>query len=205
MTIHQIKIKEVIKSNHLLYFFLSKILYDPFRFIVSFVYIQFSCNIEGNTSYYIKYGEPAPEYWRHDRGAVMLRVEAEARKECFMAFVNFSNHVSSKWGVEQLNAAKEYGDIIDVQFPVVNPAATKEEIQEMAEKSSQEILEQHPTVVMAQGEFTLTFAVVRKLQEKGVKCVVACTRRRTDEEIQRLAAQGLTREGMFAFMGFREY
>lgn len=122
-----------------------------------------------------------------------------------MSFVNFTNHSSAKWAPSQVAAAKEYGDIIDVPFPMVNPAATKEEIQELAEKSAQDILEQHPTLVMAQGEFTLTFAVVKKLQQKGVKCAVACTRRRTDEEVQQLAAAGLTREGMFEFMGFREY
>lgn len=135
----------------------------------------------------------------------MLRAEAEARKGGHMSFVNFTNHMSSKWAPSQVAAAKEYGDIIDIPFPAVDPLATKEEISVLAEKSVQDILEQHPTVVMAQGEFTLTFVVVKKLQQKGVKCVVACTRRRTDEEVQQLAAAGLTREGMFAFMGFREY
>ena len=135
----------------------------------------------------------------------MLRVEAEARKGGLMSFVNFTNHSSAKWGEAQVEAAKEYGTIVDVPFPAVDPLSTKEEIRTLAEKSVEEILKASPSVVMAQGEFTLTFAVVNMLQQKGVKCVVACTRRRSDEEIQQLAAAGLTREGMFAFMGFREY
>ena len=135
----------------------------------------------------------------------MLRVEAEARKECFMAFVNFTNHSSSKWGEAQIEAAKKYGEVIDVAFPTVDPSATKEEIKAMADKAVAEILANHPSAVMAQGEFTLTFEVVKRLQKEGITCVVACTRRRTDEEVQQLAAAGLTREGMFAFMGFREY
>ena len=135
----------------------------------------------------------------------MLRVEAEARKGGHMSFVNFTNHTSSKWAPSQVEAAEKYGNIVDVPFPAVSPTATKGEIEAMADKAVAEILEQHPDVVMAQGEFTLTFAVVRKLQKAGVRCVVACTRRRTDEEVQRLSAQGLTREGMFEFMGFREY
>lgn len=122
-----------------------------------------------------------------------------------MAFINFSNHDSSKWSPSQTEAAEKYGNIVDVPFPAVSPTATKGEIEAMADKAVAEILEQHPDAVMAQGEFTLTFAVVRKLQKAGVRCVVACTRRRSDEEIQQLAAAGLTREGMFAFMGFREY
>lgn len=122
-----------------------------------------------------------------------------------MSFVNFSNHNSSKWGDAQLSAAKEYGNVIDVPFPMVNPAATKEEIQELAEKSVADILMNSPSIVMVQGEMTLVYAVVKRLQDNGIKCVAACTRRRTDEEIQKLAAAGLTKEGMFEFMGFREY
>ena len=135
----------------------------------------------------------------------MLRVEAEARKECFMAFVNFSNHDSSKWAASQIEAAKEYGDIINIPFPSVNPIATKEDVSELAEKSVEEILAASPSIVMVQGESTLVYAVVQRLQAEGIHCCAACTRRRTEEELQQLSAAGLTREGMFAFMGFREY
>ena len=122
-----------------------------------------------------------------------------------MSFVNFTNHTSSKWSAAQLEAAKEYGDIIDIPFPMVSPDATKEDIQELAEKSVQDILSNSPSAVMVQGEMTLVYNVVRRLQDKGIACVAACTRRRTDEEVQKLAAAGLTKEGMFEFMGFREY
>ena len=122
-----------------------------------------------------------------------------------MTFVNFTNHTSNKWAAAQLEAAKEYGDIIDIPFPMVSPVATKEDIQELAEKSVQDILSNSPSAVMVQGEMTLVYNVVRRLQDKGIVCVAACTRRRTDEEVQKLAAAGLTKEGMFEFMGFREY
>ena len=122
-----------------------------------------------------------------------------------MSFVNFTNHASSKWGQDQLSAAQKYGNIIDIPFPAVNPAATKKDVQKLAEKSVQDILAADPSTVMVQGEATLVYAVVQRLQSKGVPCVAACTRRRTEEELQQLSAAGLTREGMFAFMGFREY
>ena len=32
-------------------------------------------------------------------------------------FINFTNHASSKWSDAQLQAAKEYGSIVDIQFP----------------------------------------------------------------------------------------
>ena len=36
-------------------------------------------------------------------------------------FINFSNHPSEAWGKTQLNAAMEYGEVIDIPFPAVNP------------------------------------------------------------------------------------
>lgn len=89
-----------------------------------------------------------------------------------MSFVNFSNHNSSKWGDAQLSAAKEYGNVIDVPFPMVNPAATKEEIQELAEKSVADILMNSPSIVMVQGEMTLVYAVVKRLHRQWdqVRC-----------------------------------
>ena len=135
----------------------------------------------------------------------MLRVEAEARKGGHMSFVNFSNHDSSKWTGAQLSAAEKIGDVVNIPFPMVPPTATKEDIQQLAEKSVAEILAADPCTVMVQGEATLVFAIVTRLQSKGIPCCAACTRRRSEEELQRLSAQGLTREGMFEFMGFREY
>lgn len=122
-----------------------------------------------------------------------------------MSFVNFSNHNSSKWTSAQLEAAKEYGDIVDLQFPMVDPAATHDDIQKLADSSVEDILNAHPSAVMVQGEMTLTYAIVKRLQNEGILTVAACTRRRSEEELQQLSAAGLTREGMFAFMGFREY
>ena len=43
-------------------------------------------------------------------------------------FNNFSNHPSKAWGKTQLNAAMEYGEVIDIPFPAVNPYSNKEEI-----------------------------------------------------------------------------
>ena len=122
-----------------------------------------------------------------------------------MAFVNYSNHVSSRWSSAQLEAAEAYGEVVDIPFAQVSPSATKAEVDALAEVEVKKILETAPSVVMVQGEMTLVYNVVRRLEAKGIKCVAACTRRRTDEEVQKLAAAGLTKEGMFEFMGFREY
>ena len=47
-------------------------------------------------------------------------------------FINFSNHPSKAWGKAQLNAAMEYGEVIDIPFPAVNPYSNKEEIYKMS-------------------------------------------------------------------------
>ena len=122
-----------------------------------------------------------------------------------MAFVNYSNHSSSRWTSAQMEAAKAYGNVIDIPFAQVSPSATKAEVNALAEAEVEKIMKAAPSVAMVQGEMTLVYNVVRRLEDKGIKCVAACTRRRSEEEVQKLAAAGLTKEGMFEFMGFREY
>ena len=56
-------------------------------------------------------------------------------------FINFSNHASTRWGVPQKQAAKKYGEIVDVQFPNVNPEATSEEVHELARVCAEKIME----------------------------------------------------------------
>ena len=82
-----------------------------------------------------------------------------------MYFVNFSNHASINWGEEQKQEAQKWGEIKDIPFPKVDPKAGKQEIQAMAESYIARILEYQPTAVMCQGEFTLTYHVVRLLKE----------------------------------------
>jgi CRISPR-associated protein Csx16 len=52
---------------------------------------------------------------------------------------------------------------------------------------------------MVQGEFTLPHALVRKLQQIGVVCVAATTRREVVEQT------GGTKTTRFDFVRFREY
>jgi CRISPR-associated protein Csx16 len=52
---------------------------------------------------------------------------------------------------------------------------------------------------MVQGEFTLAHALVRRLQQKGIVCLAATTRR---EVVEQSAGIKTTR---FEFVRFREY
>lgn len=97
--------------------------------------------------------------------------------------LNFSNHPSKYWGQEQLEAAREYGDIKDVPFPVVSPDANHDEIQYLANLYVDEILSyanEHHITVHVMGELTLTFLVVSLLKERGIECIASTTERSTE-------------------------
>ena len=133
-------------------------------------------------------------------------------------FVNFSNHPSQKWSKEQLDAAVALGGIVvDVPFPVVPPTATCDDVRRLAEGEVAAILAlvltsdpSHPIVVLVQGEMTLTFGIVAMLMDsvhsthdRPIRCVAACSDRRTVEVVQ---PDGSTKkESVFAFVDFRDY
>ena len=113
-------------------------------------------------------------------------------------FVNFSNHPSDLWTLEQLQAAKVYGDVVDVPFPQVDPTLSSEEIKAMADRYVSDILEYRPAAVMCQGEFTLCYAVIERLKKNGITVLAACSERITRTE-------GNVKTTIFEFKGFREY
>ena len=49
-------------------------------------------------------------------------------------FINLSNHRSNNWDENQINEAKKYGEIIDIDFPVVNPLADEKAISDLVNK-----------------------------------------------------------------------
>ncbi len=104
---------------------------------------------------------------------------------------------------DQYSAASKYGEVADVAFPMVSPWATPEEVGELADQCCAKIMALEPSVVMAQGEFTLCFAVIERLKEKGIPCVAACSERVVTEKMN---PDGTTsKESTFTFRQFREY
>lgn len=110
-------------------------------------------------------------------------------------FVNISNHDSSKWHEAQLNAAKLFGDIQDIKFPQVNPSRLDSEYILRLADSVLTQLAPKARVVMVQGEYSLTFALVKKLQARKIRCLVACSERQVNP---------VNKEQSFNFKGFRE-
>lgn len=117
-------------------------------------------------------------------------------------FINFSNHPSRQWGEEQKLAATEYGPCVDLPFPQVDPLATEEVVEEMAEKCVADILrltQDKLATVHVMGEMSLAFRVVTHLKHLRVPCVASTTYRIVNEN-----ADG-TKQVKFCFERFRPY
>lgn len=120
-----------------------------------------------------------------------------------MAFVNFSNHPSTRWSEDQLKAAREYGDVFDVPFPTVPASATADEVLSLAAVQAVTILALRPDIVLVQGEMTTVFAVVSELQAAGIHCCAACSDRLSEERV--LPDVTTEKVSTFKFIQFREY
>ena len=122
--------------------------------------------------------------------------------------INFSNHPSDKWPDKQIKAAGEYGEgIKDIRFPKVPTSLNEDEIEKMADDYVARIIDNIEDttvdVVMVQGEFTLSFAVVRRLMYKNIRVVSACSDRVAKEYTD---DRGRSRkEVIFDFVRFRQY
>jgi len=116
--------------------------------------------------------------------------------------INFSNHPSEYWGKKQLEAAREYGEIKEIPFPAVDPNASYDDIQAMAEcyvLKIQAIAQNQHVTVHIMGEMTFTYLVVNQLKELGIECIASTSVR--DAEV--------TSDGRkisdFQFVKFRRY
>jgi hypothetical protein len=95
--------------------------------------------------------------------------------------LNLSNHPSSSWPDKQLQEArKSYGTIEDLPFPQIDPEASEESIDKLAEQYLAKILDMQPKAVHLMGELTFTFALIRLLQSQGIICVASTTHRTSE-------------------------
>lgn len=117
-------------------------------------------------------------------------------------FLNLSNHPSSKWSKEQLDAAAEFGKIVDMPFPAVDPDCSSDIIENEAEMLVREIKSHalcKKVVVHVMGEMGLTYCIVKKLSAIGIRCVCSTSYRivKEEDEGKRLVE--------FHFNKFRDY
>ena len=119
--------------------------------------------------------------------------------------LNLTNHPHDKWPAEQAAAARALGDevtIDDLPFPLVAPSATTEQVDALADELADDIAQRYPahaTVVHLSGEYTLTVALVARLQGLGFRVVASTT-----DRIVSVDAAG-DRHIKFQFVQFRAY
>ncbi len=113
-------------------------------------------------------------------------------------FINFTNHPSSTWSKEQIKQAQNYGEVIDIPFPAVPPAYSREEVEHLGTEYFDRIARLQPQAVLCQGEFTLSVYIIRRLKEEGITVLAACS--------ERIAVtKGNEKTSIFKFSQFREY
>ena len=116
--------------------------------------------------------------------------------------INLSNHPQSIWDKQQLQAATEFGKLVDLPFPLVDADGDEGYIDRLANEyviKVQQIGEGKRVTVHLMGEMTFTFALLSKLQAMGIPCIASTTRRMVVED------QPGHKDVTFQFVRFRYY
>lgn len=120
-----------------------------------------------------------------------------------MIFLNYTNHCSDLWSKEQLKAANEYGTIVDMPFPAVDPEYGEEQISELAAAEADKIIAIKPNAVLSQGEMSLAHSVINILKAADITVLCATANRITETEIE--ADGSVLKKVCFRFVRFRKY
>jgi len=118
-------------------------------------------------------------------------------------FINCSNHPIEQWGTRQIEAAEKFGELHDYPFPDVRADTSEDRVAVLADHVANDIIEMKPDVVMCQGEFTLTYALVSRLKMRKIPVCAACSERRVHEEYQEDGT--VEKISQFQFVRFRFY
>lgn len=116
--------------------------------------------------------------------------------------INLSNHPSEYWNESQLSAAKQYGEIIDMPFPVIDPSADEVAIDILANEYADRIMgmaKRADVTVHIMGEMNFTYKTISLLKASGIECVASTTLRKVKD-----TADG-KKISEFEFVRFRRY
>lgn len=116
--------------------------------------------------------------------------------------VNLSNHPSCNWCEKQRNEALKYGEIVDIPFPDVDANGDEIYIENLTEcylNKLQSICAIGLVTIHLMGELTLTFSLLKRLQEKEILCIAS-----TSKRIVKEYPNG-RKEVTFQFERFRKY
>ena len=118
-------------------------------------------------------------------------------------FINHTNHPSAQWSEEQLQAARQYGDVVDVPFPQIEAGLSEAEVHDIAEAAAGRIAELNPSAVLVQGEFTYSYAIIGYLLQAKVDVLAACSERCTECFVNE--KQETVKRSIYKFVRFRSY
>jgi len=116
--------------------------------------------------------------------------------------LNLSNHPSEKWGQQQKDAAIiQFGGVLDMPFPLIDPIATLEEVQILAEEMLEMIhAKQLPALsVHVMGEFTFCYSLLKLLEQEGIGAYASTTKREV------VVDEAGVKTSVFLFIKFRPY
>lgn len=118
-------------------------------------------------------------------------------------FINYTNHPSANWSEAQRQAAQIYGEIMDMDFPEIEPPWNESQVFSLAYQQARQIIALKPAAVLVQGEFTFSYALISLLQQAGIRVLAACSQRCTESVINE--KQETIRRSVFKFVRFRQY
>lgn len=116
--------------------------------------------------------------------------------------INLSNHPSAKWSAKQLQAAHQFGDIVDLPFPDVNPEADEQSVIALANSYASKVetlASEDEVTVHVMGEMNFIYSFVKRMRERGIACVASTTKRIVKE------LPNGQKESVFQFVKFRRY
>lgn len=118
-------------------------------------------------------------------------------------FINISNHPSSNWQTEQLDAARRVGMVYDIPFPTIPSDWDTQEVAVLVDVYRKKIKELLPepdgiSVIHVMGESVFTFMLVSLLLSEQYIVVASTTERIVSYE-------GDKKISTFKFVRFRSY
>ena len=121
--------------------------------------------------------------------------------------INLSNHPSKLWPDKQYQMARaSFGRLTDVTFPVIDPQASTNEIQQLANETALYIAslfgelkkDDEQNAVHVMGELTFCYHFVNIMRNMGIRCVASTTERNVNQN-------DTYKVSRFVFVKFRDY
>ena len=124
-------------------------------------------------------------------------------------FINLSNHPTSGWTPEQINAALEMTNnapLIDIQFPSIDPEMTTIEVHQLAHEIFNKICnliteyDADQIILHVMGEMCFTYNIINLCKyNDNIICIASTTKRNVIED-----KNGI-KKSVFEFVQFRQY